>query len=317
MGQYNFYYGTTHAHTGFSTGQGTPYEACDYARKKGLDFICITDHGVKLKDGENSSWKMTKKALDKINRYYLDFLAIRGFEASTNSYGHMNVINSRNLFNKKVSSLHDFNKWLSMEPDVVVSINHPEKNVMKINDIKEMEKNINLIELGNGCINSNYKRYNKYYYSLLDKGWHLAAVNGQDNHKANWGEADNLTVIIAERLDMESIIEALKARRTYSSETRTLRLTVKGNGQWMGSIVDLNKGESLGLEILAEDDMVPIECIQIITNGGKVIGDIPFGGKNKIQFQGSLNIRDKGSWYVVKVIHNDGRMAISSPIFTQ
>ena len=51
MGKYKsikYYYGIPHAHTLFSTGKGTPYDAYEYAKNKGLNFLAITDHNSHL-----------------------------------------------------------------------------------------------------------------------------------------------------------------------------------------------------------------------------------------------------------------------------
>ena len=82
----------------------------------------------------------------------------------------------------------------------------------------------------------------------------------------------------------------------------------------MGSIIE-NNSNKMNLEIIAEDKKVPINKIQIISNGGIVVKKKSAHKENKIKWNLSLPFK-KGAWYVVKVIHVDGKVGISSPIFT-
>lgn len=329
--QYNFYYGVPHSHTSYSDGKGLPTQAYEYARKNGLDFLIVTDHSGMLNDYKLSNdgtsidngleadkWELLKKEAEEINKDYNDFLALVGFEMSTNLWGHMNVINSKDVIirktRKKVEKLY---QWLCTQENIIISVNHPNTSDNILEYLPEFDRLINLIEVGNGSAPYEYKRMENYYYEALDMGWHVGAINGQDNHMEDWGERDNLTVIIAESLDADSIINAMKFRRVYSTETRTLRLCVTGNGHWMGSILELNKGDRLKLNIRAEDDAESISKIQIISNNGRILEENIFNDSNIAEVNSSFIIYKDYEWYVVKVIHSDGRWGISSPIFVQ
>lgn len=321
---YNFYYGVPHCHTSYSDGKGTPTEAYIHAKNSKLDFLIITDHSGSLIRSEVNNpipnWKMAKAEAETINKKYNDFLALIGFEMSTKIWGHVNVINCKNVIDKKTrKNPQKLYNWLCNEDrnNIILSINHPNRSSCFLSYISEFDKFINLIEVGNGSPPRQYRRLEKYYFKALDNGWHVGAVNGQDNHNNNWGEPDNLTVVIAENLDMKSFINALKLRRVYSTETRTLKLTVKANNHWMGSILDFKKSDKLNLQIIAEDQSTPITKIQLISNGGNTIKEKSFLNSNTAKWEPTLTITTDYSWYVVKVIHQDGRLGISSPIFVQ
>lgn len=321
---YNFYYGVPHCHTAYSDGKGTPTQAYTQAKNSKLDFLIVTDHSGSLIRSEVTnqipSWDMTKAEVETINNKYNDFLALIGFEISTKLWGHVNIINCKNLIDKKTrknpQKLYD---WLCNEDrdNLILSINHPNRLSYFLSYISEFDKFINLIEVGNGSPPRQYTRSEEYYFKALDNGWHVGAVNGQDNHTNNWGEPDNLTVIIAENLDITSFISALKLRRVYSTETRTLKLTVKANNHWMGSVLDLKKSDKFNLQIIAEDQSTPIIKIQLISNGGNVIKEKSFLNSNTVKWEPALTINTDYSWYVVKVIHEDSSLGISSPIFVQ
>ncbi len=332
--KYNFYYGIPHAHTSYSDGQGQPIDAFEYARSKNLNFLFIADHsnfldGVKNKnfeydknmkhysEKEGSQWFNTGKDVELSNSKYKDFAAIRGFEMKWFAGGHISILNSQNYLNgrKQHLNIDKLSNWLSSQCNVIAVINHPGRSFRPIEYNSEMDKLLKLIEVGNGAFPRRYIRYEPYYYKLLDLGWHLGAINGQDNHTSNWGDDDNLTVILAEALNKDTLIDAMRNLRTYSTETRSLRLVFKANDFWMGSILNANIGSLINFEIIAADDFVPIEKIQLVSNAGRIVNESIYDNANIVTWKPCIIVNKKESWYVVKVIHSNGKWGISSPIF--
>ena len=86
-----------------------------------------------------------------------------------------------------------------------------------------LNKLITRSEVFNGNCDSKYTRHDKQYYHLLDQGWKLGAVNGQDNHKINFNNNSNLTVYIGNELSKKALIDAFRKHRTYSTESRYLK----------------------------------------------------------------------------------------------
>lgn len=321
--KYNFYYGIPHAHTSYSTGKGTPYEAFKYAKEKELDFLIITDHSkdldgnVKFKDKEGSKWIVTKKEAERFIKRHDNFLPLRGFEAYTSMLGDINIIGSEDFIKDKIRNFKELEAWLKKQPSPILTINHPEHFIEKLDYIPEMDQFINFIEVGNGSPPHKYTRYEKCYFSLLDKGWHIGAMNGQDNHRENWGNTDNLTVIVCDELDKPSLMSALRERRTYSTETRTLKLLVKANECFMGGILKSEANCKISFIIEAEDIGVPIKKIQIISNGGKVIQEQRFPYLKDIKWQLQVEPKELPTWYVIKTTHVGEKYGISSPIFVE
>lgn len=318
--RYNFYYGIPHSHTSFSTGKGTPIDAFNYAHKKSLDFLIITDHSgflnkkTKYNSKEVSKWKVVKNSSNDFAKDKKKFLPLHGFEVSSKGLGDFNILNTNNLYKEKIRNFEDFKAWLKKQHNPIVCINHPHKYIESLKYDETLDKYINFIEVGNGSPPYKYLRGEKYYYKLLDKGWHIGAINGQDNHRENWGDTDNLTVVICNSLKKDDFLDALHSRRTYSTETRSLELVFRVNGCWMGSIIK-NNSSKLDFEITAEDKKAPTKKIQIISNGGFVIEEKNCHKKNKVKWNLTLPF-EKERWYVVKVTHENGKIGISSPIFT-
>ncbi|MCG8499397.1 MAG: CehA/McbA family metallohydrolase, partial [Firmicutes bacterium] len=355
--EYNFYFGIPHAHTSYSDGKGTPTEAFEYAKARGLDWLFITDHsnwldGVRYKpqtselasnadykanyelnaaktqyeEKEGSEWYRTRIEVEAFNASNEDFLAMRGFEMTFGDVGHINVIDSEAYVEAKsqMSSLSDFYDWVenlseAQEEEALAAFNHPNWPSDSFNNqayIPELDREFSMMEVGNGAPPYSYSRSEEQFIRALDNGWHLGATNAQDNHSTNWGDPDNLTAVVAKSLSEEDVKEAMRNRRVYSTETRNLELTVKANGHWMGSVVEVAPGETLDFEIEATDHEEPISKLQIMTNGGAIIGEKTFNPSATVTWSPSLEAPDGAQWYMVKVIHENGKWGTASPIYT-
>lgn len=317
--KYNYYFGIPHAHTAYSTGHGTPTDAFEYAREKNLDFLIITDHCSRLNKssnkGEISKWNKALKESEVINKNHKNFLAMIGFEISTKKCGDFNVINTSEIITKKINNINEFYLWLKNKKSALVSINHPDDCIYNFQNNSSLKGVINLIEVGNGSVPYKYTRRDRYYFDLLDKGWKVGAINGQDNHLKNWGDSDNLTVIVSYSLKKKDIIEALKNMRTYSTESRTLKLSFICNNKWMGSTIENKNDQMLNIEIKASDKLNRINEIQIISCKNEIVKSYKCSGLKKVKWHIEIPNDNNRNWYVVKVVENNSKQAMTSPIF--
>lgn len=314
-----YYYGIPHCHSEFSTGKGTPLQLYDYAIKCKLDFLFITDHNiylndsVKIKESTVTKWNATNTYALKAKKANDDFLPIVGFECKS-SFGDLNIVNSNNFFNGAVKDFRILALWMMNNKDSFISINHPHKNITNLiyNDI--YNKLITSIEVCNGNPASRYTRHDKYYYTLLDAGWKLGAINGQDNHRINFNDSENLTVFIGNELTKWALIDAFRNHRTYSTESRFLKLHFLVNNCFMGDTL-LMDTDKLKFSIFAEDIKYKIKQIDVLTNGGKVVKSIENINLNNIKYMYEHIPNNTESWYVIKVIEEQGKIALSSPVF--
>lgn len=320
MGKNKYYYGIPHCHTAYSTGRGTPLDAFEYGKENDLDFMIITDHNsflektISIQGKEISRWISTKNIVEKFRKKNENFLPLIGFETKTSPYGDFNIINPSTFFTGVVRNLNLLLLWMMNNPDSFITINHPHRSITLLDYNEYLNKLITSIEVGNGIYPNKYIRYDKYYYALLDKGWRLGAINGQDNHRINFGDSENLTVIISQELSRTSLIKAFRERRTFSTESKTLRMFFKINDFFMGDeITDFPK--KLRFIIFAEDLKRKILSIEILSNGGKTIKKISNINLNSIKYIYEQEINEKESWYVIKINEEGNRIAISSPIF--
>ncbi len=318
----NHYFGVPHSHTSYSDGALTPYDAFTYARDTAnIDFLAITDHSNSI---DATEWADTLTQADAFTEDGV-FVGLRGFEYTHTADGHINVYNSDTYVSRNDSNYNTITKfytWLKSQPDgVFAQFNHP----FTLDDFlgfaydSDVDKKMTLQEVGNGSPPYSYARLEEAYIYALDKGWHVGATNGQDNHSENWGyPPDNLTGIVANNLTKQDVIDALILMRTYSSEDRNLSVSFLANDYWMGSTIPVTGGEKIQftLEINDPDATDDIDTIQIITKGGEVLYEIPDIGSNSYSGSYDYIFSGGGKWFYLKVVEQDGNIAITAPIWT-
>ena len=85
------YFGSLHGHTFYSDGTQSPLGVLQWAKDTvHFDFYAITDHGEQLTEAE---WNDLKRKTDSLT-INGKFVALRGFEWSSNVYGHCCVFNT-------------------------------------------------------------------------------------------------------------------------------------------------------------------------------------------------------------------------------
>lgn len=333
----NLYFGQLHSHTNLSDGTGSVDEAYQYAENVAkVDFLAVTDHSnwfdndtkATIADGSASTeWKTGRDAANKYNKNG-EFVAIYGYEmtwsGSTGGYGHMNTFNTEGFETRSNSkmNLETYYKSLKTQPQSLSQFNHPGKTFGDFSDFahydKEIDKVINLLEVGNGegeIRSSGYFPSYEYYTRALDKGWHIAPSNNQDNHKGKWGNANTgRTVIEASDLSRESIYDAIRNMRVYATEDENLRISYEVNNNTMGTI--LPKTSNLDFEVNVEDidSGDNIKKISIIGDGGKVVKSIDNINSTNKKWEFSLD-ESVSSYYYVRVEQSDKDIAVTAPVW--
>jgi predicted metal-dependent phosphoesterase TrpH len=315
--KYKIYYGIPHCHTSFSTGKGTITEAIQLSKKNNLDYIIFTDHNLHLRKvhrDEKTSWQLQREAVGNYQKHHKSFRPLLGLEYKLFPSLDINVIGTDNYIANKLS-IKEFVEWLKESKGIGV-INHPGESINKIKNYFELNKYIRCIEVGNGSYPHRYKRYYKQYFHMLDLGWKLGAVNGQDNHRKNWGDSENVTAVLVSKLTTNNLLEAYYKRHTYSSESKTLKIHFSINDCIMGEAIKLNKKEPINFKITVKDEKQRICSIKIITKGGIIIRekvlDLPTQATD-LNF--SLNCPEENVWYAANILLQDGKEALTSPVF--
>ena len=306
---YQLYYGNLHSHTSYSDGVLTPVDAYQYARDSAdLDFLAVTDH-LHLLDTNEFVHMQNMATQSTVNG---SFVAIYGYEWTSNVYGHVNVYNTTEM--TPISTYYDwsgFINWLTDRPNAFTQFNHPGRNVAfnnwnNFDYVDEVtDSSFSLIEF------QNVQQATDYYELALNKGWHLSPVWNQDNHAADWGNKNNGRAgVWASDLTANSIFEAIRAGRTVATMDKNASVWIEVFGNSMGLTVD--RVANIPLEIILHDgDNEAWQHIEIVCSNGIVDSFSATGNIDTIIY---LNLIDD-KYVFVRAIQADSDYVWSAPIY--
>lgn len=318
-----------------------------------VDFVAFTDHsnyfdksGAANPEGalydmslasaaSQNLWNEYKNAVATFNAENAgSMVAIAGFEMTwSGGPGHINTFNtpgivSRNnttLNNKtKDAGLQAYYKLLSQTEGAnsISQFNHPGTTFGNFIDFgywdAVVDTRMYMVEVGNGegqiGAGGYYPSYEQYIMAL-DKGWHVAPTNNQDNHKGKWGNAnDARDVILTDDFTEDGIYAALRARRMYATEDKNLDLDYTVNGSMMGSIIDVPEKLNFEISFNDPDRTDSIAKVELVVNSGKVAytwdsaADLAKGSV-------SVELAPEYTYYFVRVTEGDGDLAVTAPVW--
>lgn len=318
-----------------------------------VDFVAFTDHSnyfdksgaanpegalydmTKATEYSQQTWKSYKDAVAAFNADNAgSMVAIAGFEMTwSGGPGHINTFNtpgivSRNnttLNNKtKDAGLQAYYKLLSQTEgiDSISQFNHPGTTFGNFIDFgywdAVVDTRMYMVEVGNGegqiGAGGYYPSYEQYIMAL-DKGWHVAPTNNQDNHKGRWGNAnDARDVILTDDFTEDGIYAALRARRMYATEDKNLDLDYTVNGNMMGSIIDVPEKLNFEISFNDPDRTDSIAKVELVVNSGKVAytwdsaADLAKGSV-------SVELAPEYTYYFVRITEGDGDLAVTAPVW--
>ncbi len=336
--KYNIYFGQMHSHTSYSDGAGTAAEAYQHGKNvENLDFLSVTDHSNSFDNAESASildgsvseeWKEGHQLEETYTSE--DFVGIFGYEMTwSNGLGHMNTFNSNGFqsrtqteFATYSTALQNYYAALKSVPGSISQFNHPGTTFGDFSDFAHYDETIDnlitLIEVGNGegaIGSSGYFPSYEYYQRALDKGWHVAPTNNQDNHKGRWGDANTArSVVMADSLTRENIYDAMRNNRVYATEDNDLSIYYTLDGYEMGTVLgDGDTGETVHLKAeLSDPTDTGLGTVSVITNGGLVLDKKTVtGNEATVEF----DIDNKYSYYYLKVVEADGDIAVTAPVW--
>lgn len=332
VGSLNHYFGQLHSHTNISDGAGSLDEAYEHVISAGADYYAVTDHSnwfdndtsASLADGSCSEkWTNAHKIADKYNNPN-SFTAIYGYEMtwskSTGFWGHINTFNTPGFEtrNNKAMDLPAYYKALQTQPQSVSQLNHPGKTFGDFADFGYYSTGadavVNLVEVGNGegpIRGTGYFPSYEYYTRALDKGWHVAPTNNQDNHKGNWLTSNTArTVILASQNTRDDLYEAIRSNSVYATEDSNMVIDYSVNGKVMGNCLPKD-GQELNFKVNISDDD-PIRKVSIIANGGVEVISKDFG-TNDVNWEFTLN--PDYTYYYVRIDQEDQDIAVTAPVW--
>ena len=329
---WNLYFGQLHAHTDISNGAGSVEEAFQYASQvDGLDFFAVTDHsdsfdnadmGAIDADGADISadWADGKQAAASVTNG--DFVGLFGFEMTwpeDKQLGHISTFNTpgwqtrdQEAFTNVTAALENYYKVLTAVPGSVSQFNHPDDihgDFERFDHYSpQYDAVVSLLEVAgeDGVVDC------EYYDLALDKGWHVAPTNNQNNHNGQWGDAsDARTVVLAKSLTEEALYAAMKDRRVYATQDSDLAIFYELNGTVMGSI--LPKSEEAEITVFLSDPTdEAIGNVEVVTDGGAVLVSEYVETPSQV-----LELPASGgrSYYYLRITQPDGDVAVTAPVW--
>lgn len=329
---WNLYFGQLHAHTDISNGAGSVEEAFQYASQvDGLDFFAVTDHsdsfdnadmGAIDADGADISadWAAGKQAAASVTNG--DFVGLFGFEMTwpeDKQLGHISTFNTpgwqtrdQEAFTNVTAALENYYKVLTAVPGSVSQFNHPDDihgDFERFDHYSpQYDAAVSLLEVAgeDGVVDC------EYYDLALDKGWHVAPTNNQNNHNGQWGDAsDARTVVLAKSLTEEALYAAMKDRRVYATQDSDLAIYYELNGTVMGSI--LPKSEEAEITVFLSDPTdEAIGSVEVVTDGGAVLVSEYVETPSQV-----LELPASGgrSYYYLRITQPDGDVAVTAPVW--
>ncbi|BFT75524.1 S-layer homology domain-containing protein [Paenibacillus sp. P36] len=349
------YYGSLHAHTMNSDGQGTLPEAYAYARDQGkFDFFIVTDHSnsydsatydvtkdqnINNYNTTNAPWLAGKKAA--IDAATPTYITDYGYEMTwSGGPGHMNTFNTTGFVSRNNATLNNktndgglqtYYQMLQSTPGSISQLNHPGATFGNFADFgyhnNAIDDKVTLVEAGNGegAIGSGgYFRSVDQFILALDKGWHVAPTNNGDNHKKGWGTSNTAgTVVYTNDFTLSGIYTALHDRSVWSTENRDLDVTYHlsdgTNTYSMGAI--LNAPPATANITVTAANKNPgvatsnIASVKLISYGGKIVDQQTYSG-------GSSNVNytysmtaPAAGYYFAIITDNQGFVAVTAPIW--
>ncbi len=329
---WNLYFGQLHAHTDISNGAGSVEEAFQYASQvDGLDFFAVTDHsdsfdnadmGAIDADGADISadWAAGKQAAASVTDE--DFVGLFGFEMTwpeDKQLGHISTFNTPGWqtrdqadFENVPTALENYYKALTSVPGSVSQFNHPDTvhgDFERFDHYSpQYDAAVSLLEVAgeDGVVDC------EYYDLALDKGWHVAPTNNQNNHKGQWGDASEArTVVLAKDLTEESLYAAMKDRRVYATQDSDLTVYYQLNGAVMGSILPKSKEAEITV-FLSDPTDEAIGNVEVVTDGGAVLVSEYVETPSQV-----LELPASGgrSYYYLRITQPDGDVAVTAPVW--
>lgn len=329
---WNLYFGQLHAHTDISNGAGSVEEAFQYASQvDGLDFFAVTDHsdsfdnadmGAIDADGADISadWAAGKQAAASVTNG--DFVGLFGFEMTwpeDKQLGHISTFNTPGWqtrdqadFENVPTALENYYKALTAVPGSVSQFNHPDTvhgDFERFDHYSpQYDAVVSLLEVAgeDGVVDC------EYYDLALDKGWHVAPTNNQNNHKGQWGDASEArTVVLAKSLTEEALYAAMKDRRVYATQDSDLAIYYELNGTVMGSIIPKSKSAAVTV-FLSDPTDEAIGNVEVVTDGGAVLVSEYVETPSQVL---ELSASGGHSYYYLRITQPDGDVAVTAPVW--
>lgn len=361
---FEHFIGALHEHSGYSDGYpgSRPADYFASAKRQGLDFLMSGEHsdsadlpmvvseeclspgitGCAVADSEQPEnsfrkWDATLEQARAATDY--TFTGVRGFEWTSDRFGHINVYFSTNDTNAKgdggYAAMDAFWEWFDRAPglgggsDGLATFNHPGNKSLDDTDPAlnwnnfEYRPEVDQRMVGLEVYNDN-DEFGEYFVQALDKGWHVGAIGAEDlGHRPRDGDGPDggdasddwggpawaKTVFIATDKTEAGLREAMLARRFYAIRDNAIRLDVSAAGHPMGSRITQAEGSSVPITVATNQ----AGHLELVTNRGVVVAN---ADGTTLSYEAPVS--DGETYYFLRMSDAAGKpQAYSSPIWIE
>ncbi|MBN2316815.1 MAG: DUF3604 domain-containing protein [Sedimentisphaerales bacterium] len=353
----NLYWGDLHNHNEVGYAKGSLERAYDIARSH-LDFFCFTGHSQwhdmpVMPQNKHLKWvrgfEVMKNNWSKVkqlaNAYYEPgvFAPFIGYEWHSSAYGDVCIVfpgSEADLV--YLNGIEEFQAFARNCGAILIPHHPAYKQGWRGQNWSVLDPTVSPVveifsEHGNAETDRGPYRYIRHSMGgrttqntlqwLWEQGAQVGVVASTDDHLGYPGAyGEGLVGVFAESLTRESIMEALKARRTYGISADRIELDFHLNGHWMGETISAVTDRMIRVGVKGED---VIDRIEVLRNNEVIYRDHPvdrqikaFGWKQpvlcRIEFGwgpwGDLNMARICDWRF-NVGVNNGKILSATPCF--
>jgi hypothetical protein len=353
----NLYWGDIHNHNAVGYAKGSLERAYDIARSH-LDFFCFTGHSQwhdmpTMPQNKHLKWvrgfEVMKDNWEKVKRLANEsyapgaFAPFIGYEWHSSMYGDVCIIfpgsQAELVYLNSIAEFQTF----ARDNNAILIPHHPAyKQGWRGQNWSVLDPAVSpVVEIfsEHGNAESDHSRYRYSRHSmggrctqntlqwLWEQGVQVGVVASTDDHLGYPGAyGEGLVAVYAETLTRESIMEALKARRTYGVSADRIELNFRLNGHWMGETIPKTTARKIHVKIKGQD---VIDRVEVLRNNEVIHRDHPIDRKVtaaswkqpvlcRIEFGwgpwGDLNMARICDWRFKAVVHN-GKILSATPCF--
>jgi hypothetical protein len=330
-------WGDLHGHSHLSDGTGRPEDYFRYARDVSrLDVSALTDHdhygSPRYLDQTPEIWK---KIRDTARAFHAPghFVTLLGFEWTNWIHGHRHVLYFEDD-GPIISSIDPATEtprqlWDVLRGRPALTFAHhsaggpvatnwayaPDPVLEPLTEIVSIHGSSESLDTplpAHGMIEGNTVR------DALARGYTLGFVGSGDTHDGHPGctrdpsEAScGLAGIFSEDASRVSVLEALRARRSYATNGPRILMRITLDGQPMGAAMPAEGKHSLVIDIVAEK---PLASLDLMEDGG-VVENVPTLSQRELRIERVIDSMRPGGYLYVRAVQLDKGAAWSSPFF--